>query len=246
MEEPAYRRVAGDLRRRITGGELAAGARIPSRSQLMSQYGVGEQTAVQAVRVLQTEGLVEGRFGRGVFVRDPRDRGTLHRGPLRRGEGSPFLADMAAQQRYGSWEAHSRAMEAPPGIAARLGLAAGGRVMRTHYTCLADRRPVQLSTSYEPLALTEGTAIAVPERGPHAGRGVVDRMAVIGVAVDRAQEVVGARLASRDEADALGTAAGVVVTVVERTHFAGGRPVETADIVVPANRWRVSYPVRVE
>jgi DNA-binding GntR family transcriptional regulator len=44
----------------------------------------------------------------------------------------------------------------------------------------------------------------------------------------------------------LGGVPGHSVLVVTRTFFAGGRPVETADIVLPADRFRVSYhmPVR--
>jgi hypothetical protein len=35
--------------------------------------------------------------------------------------------------------------------------------MRTRYTFLADGEPVTLPTSWEPLALTEGTPIMFPE-----------------------------------------------------------------------------------
>ncbi|MFD0382225.1 UTRA domain-containing protein [Streptomyces stramineus] len=46
------------------------------------------------------------------------------------------------------------------------------------------------------------------------------------------------------EAEALGCAAGQCVTVVERTHFDGdGRAVETSDIVVRADRWRLEYDI---
>ncbi|MFP8944676.1 GntR family transcriptional regulator [Streptomyces fenghuangensis] len=43
------------------------------------------------------------------------------------------------------------------------------------------------------------------------------------------------------EAAALGLAAGTAALLVERTRLdAAGRPVETADLVLPADRWRVS------
>jgi len=43
------------------------------------------------------------------------------------------------------------------------------------------------------------------------------------------------------EAAALGLAAGTPALLVERTRLkAGGRPVQTADLVLPADRWRVS------
>jgi GntR family transcriptional regulator len=35
--------------------------------------------------------------------------------------------------------------------------------------------------------------------------------------------------------------AGSAVITIERTHLSGGRPVETADIVVPADKYRLVY-----
>ena len=65
--------------------------------------------------------------------------------------------------------------------------------MRTQYTYLADGEPVLLAESWEPFSLTTGTAITFPEEGPRAGRGVVERMAVIGQHITRAEETVSAR-----------------------------------------------------
>ncbi len=110
----------------------------------------------------------------------------------------------------------------------------------TQYEYLANRHPVQLATSWEPLTITEGTDVVLPERGPYARRGVRGRLAAIGIRVVRARELVG----SRPEAEALGCAAGQCVTVVERTHFDGdNRAVETSDIVVRADRWRLEYTI---
>ena len=60
--------------------------------------------------------------------------------------------------------------------------------MQTQYVLLADEQPAQLSTSWEPLALTDGTVAVLPEFGPLAGLGVVERMARIGLAVTRVTE----------------------------------------------------------
>ena len=49
-----------------------------------------------------------------------------------------------------------------------------------------------------------------------------------------------------EELLALGGVPGHVVLVVQRTYFASGRPVETADVVVPADRYRVSYHLPVK
>ena len=57
---------------------------------------------------------------------------------------------------------------------------------------------------------------------------------------------VGARPGLADELQALGGVPGHVVMVIGRTYFASGRAVETADVVIPADRYRLAYhlPVR--
>ncbi|HEX5568846.1 MAG TPA: GntR family transcriptional regulator [Streptomyces sp.] len=241
---PVYQRIADDLRQQIDEGVLAVGARIPSRSELKRTYAASDQTVDRAVRVLKAAGYAEGQFGRGVFVTDRSPVGSL----LRTTEAvdSPFgaLVDTGGAPIPLLWEATSTATTAPPRIAERLGIAAGDPVMCTQYEYLADRRPFQLATSWEPLALTEGTEVVFPERGPYARRGVRERFAAIGVHVVGATELVGSRPATSPEAEVLGCSPGQCVTVVERVHHtADGRAVETSDIVVRADRWRLEYRI---
>lgn len=66
-----YERIAGDLRARIRSGEYAPGSRLPSKSQLTSEYEVSDGPVNEALKVLRTEGLVETRQGSGSFVCDP-------------------------------------------------------------------------------------------------------------------------------------------------------------------------------
>ncbi|WP_234444152.1 GntR family transcriptional regulator [Streptomyces sp. NRRL S-1868] len=177
---PVYQRIADDLRRQIDEGTLRVGARIPSRAELKRSYTASDQTVDRAVRVLKSAGYAEGQFGRGVFVTDRAPVGTLLRSTG--AVDSPFAARIAA---VGGgvgpaggvvWEAVSNAAHAPDRIAERLRIAPGDPVMCTHYEYLADRRPVQLATSWEPLAITEGTDVVHPERGPYARRGVRGRL----------------------------------------------------------------------
>ncbi|GAB3121583.1 GntR family transcriptional regulator [Streptomyces calidiresistens] len=142
------------------------------------------------------------------------------------------------------WEATSTATVAPPAVAERLGITTGERVMCTRYEYLADRFPLQLATSWEPLSLTGETDICWPERGPYARRGVRGRFAAIGIRVVRAREVVASRPATSPEAEALGCAPGQCLTTVERTHYAAdGRPVETSESVLRGDRWRLEYDI---
>lgn len=251
--DPVYLRVLDDLRMRIREGVLEPGARVPSRNAIIARYGVGETAAKHALQVLATEGLIEARAGSGSYVRRrPAPRHLEH--DRMHFPGSPFGLDevpaqhgepVAVQQRvarFVSLEHHTEEMAPPLPIARRLRLpATPGLVVATRYLMTADGQPVQLATSYEPSALTEGSAVALPEQGSYAGRGVIERMRAIGVDVDQVTEEIAVRTCLLAEAAALALPAGAPVVAIERTHLAAGEPVETADIIIPAERYRLRY-----
>jgi GntR family transcriptional regulator, transcriptional repressor for pyruvate dehydrogenase complex len=57
------------LRRDISTGRLAIGARLPNERDLAQQFGVSQPTIREAVRALDAMGLVEVRHGSGAYVR---------------------------------------------------------------------------------------------------------------------------------------------------------------------------------
>ncbi|MFI6354378.1 GntR family transcriptional regulator [Streptomyces sp. NPDC050743] len=247
--EAPYRHVADDLRRRVRAGEWAVGERLPSRAQLAEEYGVGRNVTQRAMERLIIEGILEGRAGSGTYVCAPRERLRMVRSRHREQRGgSPFRADMSEQGRRGSWESRSQArVPAPEYIAQRLAIEPGDPCVRTNYEFLADGQPVQLSESWEPMAVTDGTPIVLPEMGPLAGMGVVERMRSIGVAIDIAVEVPRPGRATQEEANLLGISVGDLLTRIERTYYdRDGRPVETADIVVPDVRWEIAYEIPID
>jgi len=152
---------------------------------------------------------------------------------------------MAAAGIPGTWESATERVSMTPAIAARLGAEPGDPAIRTIYTFLAAGKPVMLSVSWEPAALTSGTAILLPEEGPHAGQGLVERMAVIGQQVTHAAETVAARPALAAEAERLDIRPGGIVLTISRTYYTDQRAVERADIVLPAERYAVTYEVPV-
>jgi DNA-binding GntR family transcriptional regulator len=250
--EPVYLRVLEDLRSRIRSGMLAPGARVPSRNAIITNYGVGETAAKHALAVLVAEGLIEARPGSGCYVRRAPAAGYLeHDRP--QFPGSPFgVQETVASTDQGAgpgqtltrrltWEHQTEKVTAPPQAAARLSLGPGAVAIMTRYLMRADGEPVQLATSYEPADLTAGTPVALPEQGPLAGRGVIERMRSIGVPVDDVTEEVSVRPALLAEANILAVQAGALVLVVERVHHAAARAVETAEVVVPADRFRLRY-----
>lgn len=247
-DQPPYLRIADVLRERIASNEWTPGDRLPSRAELAQQYGVGDNVIRRAQELLISLGTLEGRAGSGTYVAEPRQRLRITRS-IHRDEpgGSPFPADTAVLGKRGTWESRTDAkVPAPSDIAARLGISKGELCVRTAYEFLADGKPVQLCTSWEPYALTAGTLVVLPEGGPFAGIGVVRRMAEIGITITRAVEQPAPRTATPKEATLLGVQKGTLVTHILRTYYADDRPVETADIVVPAGLYEIVYELPVD
>lgn len=68
MTTTLAQRVVTGLKRKILAGELPPGAKLPSESELIAEYGVSRTVVREAVTRLRAEGLVETFRGRGSFV----------------------------------------------------------------------------------------------------------------------------------------------------------------------------------
>jgi DNA-binding FadR family transcriptional regulator len=66
--EPAYRKVAAALMERILDRTLRDGDRLPSETELARQFGVNRSTVREAVRELESNGLVGRRRGSKLLV----------------------------------------------------------------------------------------------------------------------------------------------------------------------------------
>ena len=69
--------VAEQLRLAILRGEVAVGERLPPERQLAPRFGTNRNTLREAIRSLETQGLVTVRQGDGVRVADFRNKGQL-------------------------------------------------------------------------------------------------------------------------------------------------------------------------
>ena len=240
---PRYLEIADELRRAIIDGTLPPGDQIPPAAELARTHQVARPTAEKATSELLREGLLISRPGAGLFVRErPRVERMVRSWYQQPGTGSPWRAEMAEAGREGSWKSSSQAITATPAIAERLRIEVGARVMCTRYVFTLDGEPTHLSTSWEPLALTEGTPAMLPEAGPYAGMGVRDRMIAIGHPPDGLEEVNCPHTLTISEAEKLGLHPGIACIAVERTYYEGGRPLETADIILPPH-YRAVYEI---
>jgi DNA-binding transcriptional regulator YhcF (GntR family) len=85
---PPYRRIAAEIRQRITSGALRTGDQVPSTRQLVQEFGVAMATATKVLATLRQEGLVRTLPGIGTVVDAPSTHGPALRGP---GQPEPGL-----------------------------------------------------------------------------------------------------------------------------------------------------------
>lgn len=67
---PVFRIIYENLKRDIERGDYAAGAQLPSESELCRAYGVQRDTVRHALQKLVDDGLIFKRPGRGSYVSD--------------------------------------------------------------------------------------------------------------------------------------------------------------------------------
>ncbi len=72
MRKPLHSAITDALRTRIHAGEWAEGSRLPTEPVLAVELGISRPTLREALKQLQTEGLVDRRHGIGTFVREVR------------------------------------------------------------------------------------------------------------------------------------------------------------------------------
>lgn len=111
-------------------------------------------------------------------------------------------------------------MPAPQDIARRLGNQPGDPSVRTSYEFLADGTRTARG-QLRALAITGGTPILLPEMGPLAGQGVVERMRSIGVNTEQWVEVPRPARVTPEQAALLSIGAGDLVLSVGRTYYDG-------------------------
>jgi GntR family transcriptional regulator len=240
-DRAVYRQIADKLRASIESRELAPGAQLPSESSLVMEYGVSRVTARRALSVLVADGLVTAEHGKGWFVRrQPPVRRLSSDRFARRGEGkAAFTVDMEANERAFSVEVLFIGRQpAPADVAERLSVEPGSEVLVRRRRYLAEGQPIEFATSYIPLEIAEGTAIAQPNTGPG---GIYARMEDRGYVFERYEEEIAARMPTEEEARALNLPSASPVLHLVRSAVASGRCVEVCDTVMDAAAFVLSY-----
>jgi len=219
VREVRYRAIAAELRQRIEGGELAAGALLPSESELSAAYGVSRVTVRKALELLRDEGLIDARQGFGWFVASD---------PLRQSLG-----------RLGTIEAQLTALgvESERRVVGFRFVAAPARVRRLLGETVLEVRRVNLADG-QPFARV--TVWCREDVGARLSRADVETSPfyeLVDVPIGGATQTIGAAAAGPDDAELLAVPVGSPVLRCERvTRDVDERPVLVSEHVFPGHR----------
>jgi GntR family transcriptional regulator len=234
---PQYLRIYQTLKRRLDDGELAPGSRLAPQRELSREFAVTLMTLRQAIALLEQEGLVVTRHGRGTYVAPRRALYTL--GSLR-----SLAQEMASQ----GLELETRVLAAglrpaTPAVAERLLTTAGDDVYVVERLRIVAGEPVALQRSHLPgrfggklasLDLTE--------------RSLYDALAeALHLRVARAQESLGAVSLDAHDSRLLGEKAGAPALLSVRVTYASdGQPVLYDRALLPGSKLAVTSERRAD
>jgi GntR family transcriptional regulator len=215
-----YRDIADDVRRRVEGGEFAAGRLLPSEAELARAYDASRVTIRKALEELRTDGLVDARQGFGWFVAVDPVRQTL--GRLATIEGQLEEIGAVPTRRILDFGF----VAAPPRVRAHLG---AGQVLQVRRVNLADDEPFARVTVWVPERFAGGLS--------RDAVGASSLYELLPVTLGGATQTIGAAAASADDAALLEIPVGSPVLRCERVTYDVDRtPVLVSEHVFPAHR----------
>ncbi|TJZ41193.1 GntR family transcriptional regulator [Streptomyces piniterrae] len=249
MEEskvPKVQRLAAELRDKIRRGVYPPRSALPKVRDFQETEGIAFQTARDVYGLLEDEGLIVSRKGKGTFV------SPILGKILRNGTGRYIKAAREEDGARGAFAGEIARLgmtpdsttvitrERPPArVAQILGIHHSAKALARARTMLADDTVVQVATSYFPGDIAFGTQLEEQDTGDGGSK---SRLAEYGQAQVRIRETVDVRPPTKAEADALDIPAGR--SVYEITHIgltAEGRAVEVCLHVMPVSLWSLSY-----
>lgn len=255
-KEPGkVQRIAASIQGKIERGIYPPGSLLPSVPELQAAEGIAYQTAREVYGVLQAQGLVFSRRGKGTYV------GLVLGKILRDGTGRYLPSARSEGGAVGAFDAEIRrlglvyqplptviARERPPKrVAALLGLHHATKALKRQRVMPVGlpeggdvTEVIQLATSWFPPDVADECP-QLEQQNTGAG-GSKSRLADAGYAQVRLREEIEVRPASQEESSALGIPADQAV--LEITHQGlteDGRVVEVGLHVMPRTKWRLSY-----
>jgi GntR family transcriptional regulator len=228
---PLYAQLAEILRTQIGDGRYRPSDRLPGEPVLTRMYGVSRATVAKALEQLEAEGLVRRRQGKGTFVQPTR----LKR-PLPELTGfSEHVSQLGLKPGQRLIQLRRFAAEAADPLASRFGV--DTQVVEVERVRLVDGEPVGVHRLVIPAALAE--RIGLDEAALMAeGWSLYARFAMHGVQLARAEEHLGATVATREQASFLGVGKGEPLIHVRRLSWdVDGNLLEAVDAYAISKRY---------
>ncbi len=236
--DPPYMQVVAQIRERIRAGELREGDMVPSARQITREWGISLATATKVLAALRSEGLARGVPGIGTVVVATGDTPRDRLASVRR-TGRIYPADEYARI------VGAELVAAQEKVATALGVETGAPAVRRRRVTYRGEQVVSASTSWFDGVLAEvAPKLLVPERLTEGTPRYLEECT--GRAVTAGRDHVGARLATEQDAEALGIEAGAAVLHGQNWYYdADGRVLEYGEYVSAGDRLR-AYEYVVE
>lgn len=234
---PRYQEIALTLKERIRDSAFEPGHRLDTQRQLAREFGVTLMTLRQALDLLERDGLITRRHGRGTFVASP----TIDYDIL---QLRAFAGDLTARgDKVDTKILRTRFVRSDQRAAQALGLSSGSVVFALERLRLVERRPTSYQWSLLPAEI--GREVARADLALHSLRYILRFK--LGIEVTNARETVSAvRLGSR-EAGVLECRAGAPAFRSERVSFAAdGRSIVFDRVFIPGDRFRITREIHFE
>ncbi|MEZ0095004.1 GntR family transcriptional regulator [Streptacidiphilus sp. EB129] len=240
---PPYQQIAADLRDEIMSGELEPGSSLPSTARLTERFGVFNATIQKAVQLLKAEGLVVGRPGAGVVVREHRRHlmtPAAYSAPAGAGEPYRWLSEAAKRGFQASSELLAVTEGRPPAEVARaLDLGETGTAAHRTQILMLNGEPAELVQSYYPSEIASGTAIT--ERRKIRG-GTPTLLAELGYPPIRTVDLVSACVPTREQFNALQLPTELPILRTFRVVYShSDRPIEVTIMAKAGHLYELKY-----
>ena len=232
--QPQYRQIEQTLRARIS--TLRPGARLPSDTDLVAEFGVSRMTARNAMQRLAEDGLIRREPGRGSFVAAPPPHRRTNR-----------LMTFTQQMRRAGRAPSSRVLErvirpASASESASLGVPARQPIVYLRRIRLADGEPIALEST----ALIGACAPSVIAADLASGS-LHETLSRAGFALVRGTGTIAAAAATSEDAQLLAIRAGDPLLVERRVIVDGfGRRIEATESRYVAGRYGLDVQFDVE
>ncbi len=226
---PLYFQVAQSLERAIADGTLPPGTRLDNEVQLAQSLGLSRPTMRRAMQYLVDKGVLVRRRGVGTRVVQPKVRRPLGL--------SSLYEDLANSGQRPTTTVISLTTEPASAVIAE----ALSVPLETEVTVLVRLRsalglPIARMCNYLPHtvpALAGGL-----DRAALEGQGLYQLIRTLGVQLHAADQVIGARTATAEEARLLGEPRGSALLTMQRTAYDDhGRAVEYGTHIYAASRY---------